>query len=130
MARVLVVEDDQDVRGLIRHRLNKTEHTVEEALTGEGALRLLSEQEYDVVTLDINLPGISGYEVARKIASDPKLCHIPVVVLSVLERDEAPQDVVIKEWLTKPFKSQQLKQSIEQALTPANEESQKEAEGS
>jgi two-component system chemotaxis response regulator CheY len=83
MVRVLVVEDNSDLRGLIRHRLTRAGHTVEEAATGEGALRLLHEREYDLQTLDIHLPGISGWHLAREIASDPKIAHVPIVVVSI-----------------------------------------------
>ncbi len=72
MARVLVVEDDADARRLICHRLKRAGHDVEEAATGEGALRLLSQSEYQLVMLDVVLPGISGWEVARQVGSDDR----------------------------------------------------------
>ncbi len=124
MARVLVVEDDSDVRNLICHRLNRTGYIVEGAASGEGALRVLHEREYDLVTLDVNLPGMNGWEVAREMSSAPKLSHIPVVFVSVLEREDAPRDIIIKEWLTKPFTGQQLKRSIENSLTSQGEQGQ------
>lgn len=129
MARVLVVEDDSDVCGLIRHRLNRAGYTVEATPTGEGALRLLHEKEYDLIMLDVNLPGISGLKVAREIATNPEIAPLPIVFVSVLERDEAPQDLVIKEWVTKPFTAQQLKRSVEEALALTNEKGRHEVKG-
>lgn len=116
MVQVLVVEDDADVRGLISHRLNRGGHTVTQASSGEMALRLLQDQNYDLVTLDINLPGISGWDIAREISSRTEIAHIPIVVVSVLEQDEAPLDVIVEQWLTKPFTGSQLQRSIEGAL--------------
>lgn len=116
MAQVLVVEDDADVCGLISRRLNYGGHTVTQAPSGEVALRLLQEQNYDLVTLDINLPGISGRDLAREMSSRAEIAHIPIVVISVLEQDEAPFDVVVEQWLTKPFTGSQLQRSIEEAL--------------
>ncbi len=116
MARILVVEDDADCRGLVKHRLERGGHAAQEAATGEGALRLLSKSEYDLVILDIYLPGISGWEVANRIAADPETSHLPVLFLSVSERDEAPQDVRIKGWLSKPFTSRDLIQAVEEII--------------
>ncbi len=123
MVRILVVEDDADCRGLIKHRLERGGHTVQEAATGEGALRFLSKSEYDLVILDIYLPGISGWEVAHRIAADPETSHLPVLFLSVSERDEAPQDVRSKGWLSKPFTNQDLKQAVEK-MTSRREDDQ------
>jgi DNA-binding response OmpR family regulator len=70
MARILVVEDDADSRRLIIcHPLKRAGHVAEEAATGEGVLRHLSEAEYDLVMLDVVLPGISGWQVAWELAS-------------------------------------------------------------
>ncbi len=116
MARILVVEDDADCRGLIKHRLERGGHTVQEAATGEGALHLLSKSEYDLVILDIYLPGISGWEVANRIAADPETSHLPVLFVSVMERDEAPQGISIKGWLAKPFTGKSLNRAVEEML--------------
>ncbi len=116
MCRVLVVEDDPDVRGLISRRLKSAGHTVDQVSTGEEALRCLYEQSYDVVTLDINLPGANGWDIAREMASNPEIAYIPIVVISVLEEDDAPPDVFVEGWLTKPFTGGQLQRSIEEAL--------------
>ncbi len=121
MARVLVVEDDPDLCGLICHRLKRAGHTVEATPTGEEALRLLHEKEYNLMMLDVNLPGINGWKVAHEIATNPEIAPLPIVIVSVLERDDAPQDLIINEWVTKPFTAQQLKRSVEEALVLPNE---------
>ena len=116
MARVLVVEDDADSRKLICYRLERAGHTAEVAATGEGALGLLSENEYELVMLDIMLPGISGWEVARRMASDPRTARSPILFMSVTERDDAPQDISIRGWLAKPFTSRDLSGAVEEIL--------------
>ena len=118
MARVLVVEDDADLRTLIVRRIERAGHSVDEAATGEGAIRLLREREYDLITLDINLPGISGWQVAYETASNPQTTHVPILVVSLTERDDAPQHgmVRVKGWLAKPFANHALKRSVEELL--------------
>ncbi len=116
MARILIVEDDADSRSLIKHRLERAGHVAEGAAMGEGALRLLSTSEYDLVMLDICLPGISGWEVAHRIAADPETSHLPVLFVSVMERDEAPQGVSMKGWLAKPFTGKSLNRAVEEIL--------------
>ena len=115
MARVLVVEDDPDSRKLICHRLQRAGHVPEAAATGEGALRLLSEGAYELM-LDVNLPGISGWEVARRVASDPKIARSPVLFVSIVDRDETPQDIVVRGWIAKPFTSSDLNHAVKEIL--------------
>lgn len=116
MARVLVVEDDVDSRKLICHRLKRTGHVTDEAATGEGAVRLLREGKYDLVVLDVCLPGISGWEVAHRMASDPMIGDCAILFASVVDRDDIPQDVVVRGWLAKPFTSSDLNHAVEEIL--------------
>ena len=114
MPKVLIVEDDADLRRLLQHRLEHAGYAVEEAVTGEGALRLLSKEEYALVILDVHLPGISGWEVARRISENPRIAQTPILFASVAERDDAPSDLIVKGWLAKPFTSRSLEAAIEE----------------
>ena len=116
MASILVVEDDSDLRKLIRLRLERTGHTVEEAATGEEALGLVSENPYDLVVLDVQLPGIDGWEVARKLAANPKTARSQILFASVVEREDAPRDVVVRGWLAKPFAKKDFNRAVEEIL--------------
>lgn len=116
MARILVVEDDADTRRLLCHRLKRAGHVVEEAATGEGALHLLSEAEYELVILDVILPGISGWQVARRLASDDRAARSPILFVSIVDRDEVPEDILVKGWLAKPFTSSGLNEAVEEIL--------------
>ena len=116
MASILVVEDDSDLRRLIRLRLEYTGHTVDEAASGEGALRLTSEKTYDLVILDVELPGVNGWEVARKLAANPATARTQILFASVVEREDAPRDVVVRGWLAKPFAKQDFNRAVEEIL--------------
>jgi CheY-like chemotaxis protein len=83
--RVLVVDDDQDIRALVRMILESKGMVVAEAATGEEALEELGKTRPDLVLLDVMMPGMSGWDVLKRIKGDEKLRSIPVVMLSALE---------------------------------------------
>jgi two-component system, OmpR family, response regulator len=84
---VLVVEDDDGSRTGLVLLLQSIGHTVYWAATGEGALNLVRTERVDVVILDIMLPDISGYEVARRLPRG-----LPIVILSALDADMIRHD--------------------------------------
>lgn len=81
-ARVLVVDDDDDFRGVTRRQLERAGFVVLEAREGAEALRTAREQRPDVITLDLLMPGMNGWTLLRSLADDPDLSDIPAVVLS------------------------------------------------
>ncbi|MFN2389837.1 MAG: PleD family two-component system response regulator [Actinomycetota bacterium] len=108
MARTLIVDDDLDGSALFRRWLERHGHQVTESATGDGALRTLGEAAQGLVLLDVFLPGIAGYEVARRMAEDPTLAEVPVVMISISEKEDRPVTPNIKEWMLKPFTAAQL----------------------
>lgn len=79
---VMWVEDDQFLSDLISRKLSAQGCKMLFAKTGEDALKVLEKEKPDIITLDLLLPGISGFDVLEKIKSDPKIKDIPVVILS------------------------------------------------
>lgn len=79
---VLVVEDNEDNRALVVKVLSRSGYRVLEAVSGEEALRLAAEGCPDVILMDLNLVGMSGFEATRRIKADPALRRIPVVALT------------------------------------------------
>jgi DNA-binding response OmpR family regulator len=82
--RVLVVDDDRTIRAMLTDRLKAHNIGSEQAEDGETALRLLRGQPFDVVLLDVVIPGMTGLGVLRAIKADPTLSCVPVVMLSAL----------------------------------------------
>ncbi len=82
--RVLVVEDDLFLRGLMSQKLLKEGFSVIEAVDGEEGLKMVSEKQPHIVLLDLILPGIGGFEVLQKIRQDENIGGIPVLILSNL----------------------------------------------
>ncbi len=116
MTRVLVVEDDADTRLLLRRRVATEGHGVDDVATGEAALEALRERDYDLVILDVRLPGIMGWEVIRTMAADPRLAEVPVLLCTITEPDDAPAGIESVGWLAKPFTRHDLGAALQAAL--------------
>jgi two-component system, OmpR family, alkaline phosphatase synthesis response regulator PhoP len=104
--RILVIEDEEDILELIRYNLVKEGYQVTGALTGEDALKKARAEVFDLVVLDLMLPGIDGLDVAKKLKSDPKTGNFPILMLTA-KGEEA--DIVTglelgaDDYVTKPF---------------------------
>ena len=104
--RVLIVEDSGTNRMILRARLNKAYYDVIEAEDGETALELAAAEKPDLVLLDVMLPGINGFEVCRKLKADPATLHVPVVMLTALDKQQDRVEGLeagADDFLSKPF---------------------------
>jgi len=82
MNRILVVDDDQGIRDLIKERLEKSKYKVITAASGQEALILYKTNRPDLIMLDIAMPGIDGYQTAVELRKDPKIEHVPILFLT------------------------------------------------
>jgi len=87
-ARVLVVDDNPMNVELVADNLEKEGYAVERAFSGEEALKKIAEAAFDVVLLDVMMPGLSGYEVCERLKRDEKTRLLPVVMLTALDKRE------------------------------------------
>ncbi|MCI0343529.1 MAG: hybrid sensor histidine kinase/response regulator [Planctomycetales bacterium] len=85
--RVLVVDDSLTTRTIERSILESHGYAVDVATSGEEALRLLRDQAYDLLVTDIEMPGISGFDLTRRVREDPRHKAVPVVIVTSLARD-------------------------------------------
>ncbi|WP_118137323.1 response regulator [Oceanicella sp. SM1341] len=115
--KVLVVDDQQTMRGLARQALKHIGVVdVSLAATGEGALDVMNTKMFDVVISDLNMPGLSGLDLARKIKSHPVFNRIPVfLATSDAYRDQATADLV-DQFVAKPFSAADMRQALEAHL--------------
>ena len=88
---VLVVDDNEDNRRILRDLLRSAGYEVIEATTGEGGVAAAKARPPDLILMDIQLPGIDGYEATRRIKADGTLRHIPLIVVTsyALSGDDA-----------------------------------------
>jgi CheY-like chemotaxis protein len=87
--RILIVDDNDDNRDVLRRWLVRDGHTVEEAADGSQALERAAAAPCDLILLDIIMPHVNGIEALRRLKADPQLCHIPVVMISAFDEVES-----------------------------------------
>lgn len=120
MTNILIADDEPHITALVRVTLEDDRVRVVEASTGEEALDLLETIHPDIVLLDVNMPGIDGFEVCRRLRADPRYAETKVVMLTAAAQaaDRARGRAVgADEYLTKPFSPIHLL-SVVQALAP------------
>ena len=81
-ATILVVEDEEDIRELLKYNLEKEGFQVVAVATGEAALPAVRDHLPDLLLLDLMLPGIDGLEVCRKIRGEAQVRHLPIIMLT------------------------------------------------
>jgi signal transduction histidine kinase/CheY-like chemotaxis protein len=116
---LLVVEDNALNRKLARNVLRARGHRVLEAATGEEALALLECEPVDLVLMDLQLPGMDGLEVTRRIAADPRLAGLPIVALTAhaFEEDERHARAAgCQGYIAKPIRLAEFPAQVEQFL--------------
>jgi diguanylate cyclase (GGDEF)-like protein len=110
-ARVLVVEDDDATRGALHALLDDAGYDCDEVADGERAVDAMRDARFDLVLLDLGLPGMSGAEVHRQLRQDPRTRFLPIVFLTAhadrqvkLEQLEAGAE----DFITKPYDADEL----------------------
>lgn len=124
MARVLVVEDDEDLRGLVTVRLRGGGHQVLAAADAPGAVALVAERGApDIAVLDVGLPGMNGMELLTTLRAGPGLAQLPAVFLTarVQEADVQRGRALGATYLTKPFVAAALLTAVQRLLDVGQE---------
>jgi two-component system phosphate regulon response regulator PhoB len=123
MKSILIVEDQPDIRKLIRMTLEFEPYDVHEASDGVSGLRVANEVKPDLMLLDVMMPGeLDGLQVCKQIKTDPNLRQIRVILLTARgqARDlDAGREAGADEYLVKPFSPLQLIETIEKLLAEA-----------
>ena len=117
--RILVVEDQEDNRRIVRDLLTPSGYEVVEAVTGEEGVAMAGTHRPDLILMDIQLPGLDGYEATRRIKANPALRSIPLIVVTsyALSGDDAKAfEAGCDAYVTKPFVPRQLLAKIREYL--------------
>ncbi len=112
LATVLVVEDDRESSDLLKLMLQREDIEFLTASSGEQALRIAREKHPDLVTLDIRLPDLDGFEVLQLLKRDVETADIPVVIVSVTQDRQRGLRMGATEFLVKPLDEQRLREVI------------------
>jgi len=125
---VLVIEDESDISGLIRHTLERGgDTTVEIAASGDQALKLAAEQPPDLIILDLNLPVLDGLEVCRLLRTRPATAKTPIIMLTAraTESDRViGLDAGADDYITKPFSPRELAARVRAVMRRGRTEEQ------
>ena len=118
--RILVVDDDASIRELTNRILLAQGYNVDTAVDGSAALEQISSNSYDLVLLDIQMPGLDGFEVCRKIRQQRQLARLPLIFLS---GSEMTDDMLteVKEsgasmFMMKPYNIAELNRAVANAI--------------
>ncbi|HVN59319.1 MAG TPA: response regulator [Bacteroidales bacterium] len=120
MARILIVDDNPDNLQVLGRNLQGENFEIEFAVNGEAAISWLNSRTFDLVLLDINMPGMDGFEVCQWIRSDPRMNRMPVIFLSAF----TDRETILKgfelggqDYITKPFDPRELQARIKTHIT-------------
>jgi len=115
-AHILVVDDDNAVRELLRQVLTDAGHSVTVAADGLEAMQAVRDQQPDLMVLDVLMPGLSGFDVAAMLKGNPDTRELPIVILSVVTDHHRGDGLGIDRYLTKPLSNDDLLSTIDELL--------------
>ncbi len=122
MTRILVAEDERDIRELIAFTLRFAGFDVMLATNGAEAVELAEADPPDLVILDVRMPRMSGYEACRRLKENPRTASVPVVFLSAKGQDSEVQQGLAsgaEEYILKPFAPDELIRQVRDILNRA-----------
>lgn len=118
---ILVVEDDLDIQELIKQFLMTQQYSVEVASDGIEGMKLFNKQSFDLILLDVMMPNLNGFEVAKMIRNQS---NVPIILLTALEEEQDQLkgfDLGIDDYITKPFSFHVLIRRVEAVLRRSND---------
>lgn len=125
--RVLVVDDESAIRRALRASLSELGFIIEEASRGEDAVQLVQTKTFDVVLLDINMPGMGGMRTLVKLR--PMFPRLPILILTVQDSEESKIEALERgadDYITKPFSVREciarIRSAVRRAQTPERPE--------
>ena len=123
--RILHIEDNASNRKAVKHILRMTDYDLIEAKDGQQGLDTLETETPDLILLDMQLPKVSGYEVAKRIKAVDRLKNIPVIAVTAyaLSGDEEQMiEIGCDDYVSKPYRPRALIEHLEKFLGPARSE--------
>ncbi|MCD6475429.1 MAG: response regulator [Anaerolineaceae bacterium] len=119
MVKILVIEDEKDIRHLLIYTLQYAGFNVISGRDGEEAVRLADEEIPDIILMDVRMPRLDGYEACKMIKANEKTAHIPVMFLSAKGQDteiDKGFEAGASDYLLKPFTPTELIERVKLTL--------------
>jgi len=115
--KILVVDDEDNIRRFLSHELNKKGYLVFEAASGKEALELARKYHPDLITLDIQMPDLNGFDVTSVLKNDNQTKDIPILIVSVIEDKDKAFRLGVNDYVTKPFNCDELVSKVNHLIT-------------
>ena len=116
---ILVVDDEEDILELVRFHLARDGYPVGLAATGEEALKKARRERFDLIVLDLMLPGMDGFEVAKALKADSRTNSVPIIMLTAKGEDAdivTGLEIGADDYVTKPFSPRVLTARVKSVL--------------
>ena len=113
---ILIIDDDQAVREFLKQELENAGYATDQAVDAMDALNKIKQKKYDLITLDVMMPGLSGFDLAAVLKSDPNTMDIPIMILSALEDRKRGEKVGVDKYLTKGIDSEKLLNEVRELI--------------
>jgi DNA-binding response OmpR family regulator len=123
-ARIVIADDDDDIRRLVAFTLARRGHTIIEGSDGEVALSLIAEHHPDLIVLDVMMPGMTGIDVTRQVRVNEATAGTPILLVSAMGQHseiETGLQAGASDYLVKPFKPKELAEKVQAMLDTARE---------
>ena len=123
-SNILVVEDEQDIRNLLVFNLEKNDFNVQAADNGEKALSLIRSNNFDLILLDLMIPGISGFDLTRILKNDDETSEVPIIMLTAKGEEHdivKGLEIGAADYITKPFSIKVLIARVNKIIQNKNE---------
>lgn len=124
--RVIYIEDDPEMIDLVVLILTRRGYEVKGANSGRSGLDLIVAEPPDLVLLDLMMPGLDGWEVYQQLKANEKTRHVPVIIITAkaqaIDRVLGLHIAKVDDYIAKPFRPQELIDSVERVLSRASEE--------
>jgi two-component system, cell cycle response regulator len=126
MIKILVADDDQEIRILIKHHLKDNEYSLYEAVDGEDTLTQLNKVQPDILLLDVEMPKLNGFEVVKQIRNNNKYSRLMLYIIFLTAKTDIDDKVKglssgADDYLTKPFHHKELEMRIEIGIRSVKE---------
>ena len=118
---VLVVDDETDIRKMLKRLLSQKGFRVLETDRGRAALKMVKQHSPDLIVLDAMLPEVHGFEIARRIKQSQRYRHIPIIMVSAVYRgwryaEDLKQSCGVEQYIEKPFRIADVMKAVDAAL--------------
>ena len=117
MANILIIDDDKTMTELLKTLLKMEGHTPTAVNDSTKAIDVAATVNPDLITLDLMMPGLSGFDLCELLRHDPKFTNVPIIIVSARDDAESKQKALragAQAYLTKPFDADELMHKINQ----------------